>query len=161
MSFLNNLSKVSDSIDVDTAVLAVQQNFQPINGEDKNDLIAKRATVYIMTQIVKSCARDVDSITEKLINHYYALGYLAGFTLRFIQSFEIQDKNIQTEIAKAVFNNLYTDLSSEIFEKTFDPQNADNHIFRKGTECGWQDVEAIVAKNVEPSGLWTFFQNEL
>ncbi len=159
-SFIDKLSNSNGSLDVETAIEEIRENFQHIEGEGRNDLIAKRATVFLLTQIAEGCVRGFDYVKEKLENHYFPLGYLAGFSVRFILAFKVEDKHTQTAILKKVFSNIYPDDSAEFFDKTFDPKNADNHVFKRGTERGWQDVEDTIAEEKQPTGLISFFLEE-
>lgn len=160
MDFLNELSISNGPVDIDKAIEAIREKFQPNHGEEEVEAIVKKLTVFLLIQVAEGFARGFDVIRKKLLNHYYPLGYIAGFSVGFIISSGIEDKEAQTEILSRIFGNVFNDLASDLFNKTFDPQNADNPVFQEATECGWKEAKANISQGKEPTGLKSFLLEE-
>lgn len=156
MDFLNELSKRNGPVDIDKVIEAIRVKFQPHRGDEKAEIIVKKTTEFLLIQIAEGTIRGFDVISEKLLNHYYPLGYIAGFSVSFIISSGMDEKETQSRALRRIFDNVFSDLASDFFNKTFDPLNADNPVFQEATECGWKEAEAKLFQGKEPTGLKSF-----
>lgn len=155
MDFLSELSRNNGVVDIDKVVEAVREEFQSNKDENHIENIVKEITINLLVQITEGAARGFDAIQKKLMG-YYSIGYIAGYSVGFMTSSEIEDKEIQTQTLMRIFENIFAGHASNLFEKTFDPKNIDDQIFRDGTECGWNDAKPSISQGKEPTGLKIF-----
>lgn len=161
MNLLSELLNNNGANNLDKAIDAVNKKFEPDEGEGKEEALIKILTSIIFTQIAEGSVRGFDVVRKKLFSHYYPIGYIAGFSVCYLQALGEKDREKQALIIRKVYDHLFSNNASDLFDKTFDPQNAENKTFIKGTDMGWRDAEENVSHDSKPEGLKRFLFEQL